>query len=123
MRRRRAEPATAGPDSAPGQLLRHASDRIGLRLAYVAESNASAVRLALARRQNIVTIVDPWLPVTQPHAGLVIRRIEPKIVLRALMLTSPDRPLSRLATDFKWTFRKTLDEIIKKTGIIRPLNG
>jgi DNA-binding transcriptional LysR family regulator len=113
----------AGPESAPGRLLRSVSDSLGLQLSFVAESNASAVRVALARRQNFITILDPWLPVTLPHAGLVIKRIEPRIVLKALVLSSPERPLSRLASDFKRACRKTVQEIMRKNRIIRSVTN
>ncbi|WP_161141910.1 LysR family transcriptional regulator [Propylenella binzhouense] len=112
---------TAGPESAPGRLFRDAATSSGLRPCLAAESNASAIRLRLALRRNLVTVIDPWLPVTQPLSGLTIRRLEPRMPMRALVLSSPDRPLSRLATEFRGNLHRTLAEITRLTPVIRAV--
>ncbi len=112
---------SAGPDSPPGRLLRHHAESLGVSLRFTAESNASAIRIAIARLQSSITVVDPWLPATSPTAGLVVRRIAPAMVMRALILSSPDRPLSRLATDFKSVLHSAVETMARNTQTIRPI--
>lgn len=110
---------TFADDTLSGAMIRSAFEEQKVEFPRTLIVNQTLVASALVKSLDGVALVDPFLAISNPVSDVKVIPFKPTREIKPCMILPPERPQSVVGDLFLTTLKKTMNELISRSALLR----